>query len=155
MGDDTPSSGIRLSMGVILTLVLVMAGVGIFLLVKTGLNSGEKKVNEVTTNMDESYYTDYEGQTLKGSKVQTLVKQYTGYEISMKVITGSVKAGTVYNYKLSSGNKLDAAVQDNASLVSGVSNVTANNYINPNASFKCTLVRDSNDVITQMVFTQQ
>lgn len=154
MGDDAPSQGISFTIGLIVMLVLVSLGLGVFVTSRVMLSKGEKKLDNMNASLSESDYTEYENQTVKGSKVQTIVKQYATYDVSIKVVTGAVSSGTVYNYKLGSNNQLGSAVSDNTTLISGVTDVSATNYINPNANFKCTLVRDSNDAVTQMVFTQ-
>ena len=154
MGEDAPSKGLSLAVGVAVTLLLIAAGLAIFGVSRLMLSKSEKKMDNMNASLSEADYTEYENQTVKGSKVQTIVKQYATYDISIKVVTGAVKAGTVYNYKLGSNNQLGSEVSDNSTLISGVSDVSASNYINPNANFKCTLVRDSNDAVTQMVFTQ-
>ena len=154
MGEDAPSKGISFGTGLIVTLLLISIMLAVFGVARLMVSKGEKKMDNMNASLSEADYTEYENQTVRGSKVQTIVKQYATYDVSIKVVTGAVSAGTVYNYKLGSNNQLGSAVSDNSTLISGVSDVSASNYINPNANFKCTLVRDSNDAVTQMVFTQ-
>ena len=154
MGEDAPSKGISFGTGLIVTLLLISIMLAVFGVARLMVSKGEKKMDNMNASLSEADYTEYENQTVRGSKVQTIVKQYATYDVSIKVVTGAVSAGTVYNYKLGSNNQLGSAVSDNSTLISGVSDVSALNYINPNANFKCTLVRDSNDAVTQMVFTQ-
>ena len=102
----------------------------------------------MTTTLNETKYTDYNGQTITGNQVQALLNSWSNDEVAVEVKTKS-GSDVWYNYtddSLSSKSTAD---------VTEASKKTSTNYVNPSGKFLCTVNRNANNVITSVVFEQQ
>lgn len=146
--------------GLIITLLVLGTAFGIWFGVKPMITKVGKDVSNYGVILDESKYTDNDGQYMTGNQVISNLRTWSRDDVCIKVITKSNTAGTCYNYKnfdettgLAEADKLSST--DNNKLISSAGNKTAANYINPNAQFFCEIKRNQNDVIVAAVITQQ
>ncbi len=162
---DNVTKIIMIVAGVILTLLIVVVGFNFYTTTK---NAGDVAMNDVTdmSNMlNESKFTNIEGQTLSGSQVQSYLNTFSREEVSIAVITNS--GGPFYfNYTSSINATTTEAEVDFTSKITANSGTSyANNnavskkseacYVNPSGQFDCSLVRNTNGVIVGVVFDQQ
>ena len=122
-------------------------------------NEGKSAVNASTNNFNNmtSQYQDidkaiYDGATVQGSEVVSLIKKTINSEEYVSVLVNT-KAGakTYYNYRFK---------EDTATLVTtdGVKDIKDNKgeeqYINPSAQFSGQVYKDANNIIICIEFTQ-
>lgn len=148
MGESNSNVVIKMFAGIILTLLVVGLGFLIYRVGRNGVGTAMNEVENMNNTLSESKFTDYDGQNITGSQLQSLVNSWANDDVCIRVT--DMTASYVYNYddgKLAT----TANVLPNNS-VTRKSNV---NYINPSASFDVTVVRNTNGVIVGMEFVQE
>lgn len=151
-GEDT-NGLLRIVIGLIV--LLLVAGI-VFVVYRTGkhgVNNSLKQVDQLNTSLNESRYTDYEGQIVMGSQVISLLSNYKNDTIGITV------NGFSYNYNspsdaagLADSNKI--ASDTNNQNIGKAQKRGESNYISPSAEYTCTIIRDSsNNEIVRMDFT--
>jgi len=142
--------GLLLAAGTIITCIVIGLGFYIARSAKDTAASGAGQIGKLNAEFSESDKVIYDGMTVTGSEVVNALNRFRNDEIAIKVTTN--KGTTCYGKTLSA---------DNSSL-SGDSNAAITNtgkpadsaYINPNAQFAGSVVRDENDAIIGIVFVQ-
>ena len=147
-------------------LLLMAAGVVITCLVitvasqlaKTGKSDTQKATDQydsVVSGYNEVNLTIYEGETSSGTNVVEYLKMSfkelaQGHIYKIKVVTkGGTNAG---NQTYSSGNT-EATLKE--TLATYQKAKTSDNYINLSGEFTCTITRNANEMIEEVLFTQQ
>lgn len=154
MGNDDAREGIKIGVGLVITLIVIGIVFGVLAIGKMFVRKAENGIGAAATNMDNAAYTDYEEQTLSGSQVQSLLTQYAGQTVFVKTVSLSHKT-TMYNYSstTSLSSPIDSSTQNQRLANSTVKGKAE--YIEPNGKFKCSLTRDKNNTIIGVTFTQQ
>lgn len=154
------TGSMRLVVALIICLLVAGAMFGLWYIVKPMIGNASKDISEYGVILDESKYTDNDGQYLTGNQVMSYLRSWSNDDVCIKVVTKTNTAGTFYNYKnydettgLTDTDKLSST--ENNKLISSAGNKTSTNYINPNGQFFCKIVRNQNDVIIAAVLTQQ
>lgn len=151
--------------GVVISLLVILYGFNYFNVSKNVGDNAQEDVVEMGTMLNESKFTDIEGQTIKGSRVQSYLKSFAEEDVSIAVIT---KAGGPYYFNYASSinaSSTTAEVDFTSKITADSGNNYANNnavskkanacYVNPAGDFDVSLVRNSNGVIVGVVFAQQ
>ena len=146
--------GIWMGVGLIMLLLVVSIGFMVYRTGKTTADNALEQVNELNVMLDESKYTDYDGRTITGNQVQSVLSQFNGDTIYIKVVTKTNTAGTMYNYSDTALTILIAS-DTNATNIRNASVKGKTNYINPNGKFLGSIARDANESIVGLIFTQQ
>lgn len=142
-----------LIIGVIVGLVIA----GVAMLTKSGT-----KITATQTMIDETQYTSYDGQTVTGSQVSSLVRQWGNDEIG--VVVKTLSAGEIkFYYSLSGlnlseksaelGSEVDKSANKKA--LAAMTQKSENGYINPSAQFEVSVLRNKNDVLVGVYFEQK
>lgn len=138
--------------GAIVTILVIGIGISFYQKGKQASDSASDSMDQMTTVLNESTYTDLEGRSVFGNEVQSKVNAFANTEIAVEVITAT--STTWYNYSdQDMSNAVDA--NTNSANISSCKQKTATNYINPNAKFNVSLYRDANGTIKAVIFTQQ
>lgn len=145
--------GLEIFIGAVSVLTVLALASMVFFYMKEGQDVNSKasgKMTKLIAEMGESDLSMYDGVTVSGNEVVNAIKKFTNDEISVQVIN---KAGVQHNYIYSivDDSKLD--VRNTKSVQSAQVKGSAN-YINPTGQFKGELVRDKNDVLLGIRFTQ-
>lgn len=142
--------GLILAAGVIITCVVVGLGFYIAREAKDTATNGAGQITLLNSEFSNNDKTIYDGITVSGSEVLNAIKKFKDEEISVKVVTS--KSTTYYNYSLdSSGQNIE---NKSTSSVTDAKKAASKNYINPNGKFEGEVIRDSNDYIIGICFTQ-
>ena len=88
--------------------------------------------------------------TVTGSEVVNVVKRFEDNEVAVKVVTK--KSTAFYGYSLDANNELQTT---NVSSASKMQDLSSPLYVNPSGSFVGSILKDANDVVTGICFTQQ
>lgn len=114
------------------------------------VNIGSSKLTKLNSDLQDSDTTMYDGISISGSEVLNVIKNYSEEKVSVKVVTK--KSTTYYGYSVDAGNNLTTGATGS---LKKAESITDNQYINPTGSFKGSILKDSNDVATCLVFTQE
>lgn len=117
---------------------------------KTTGNIATKEHAKLQAELSDAEYDAYDGTVISGSEVINVVKKFDGESISVKVITK--KSTAYYGYSLDANNELKTG---STSSPSKMQEITSPLYVNPSGNFTGSLLKDSNDVITGICFTQE
>lgn len=137
--------------GVILAGLLIAWLVGIYKDKKQEADSGTQKINSVTSSMADFDLTVYDGASIKGESLIDLITELDnkGVQVSVGVKTLAGADVTYYNY-LYTSNNLGAVAT-----VTPTPNKAADGYITPTGNFIGDVIRNENDEIVCIEFTQQ
>lgn len=137
--------GILIGAGIVLTCIVVSIGFRVSRASITVSSNHSNKLDRLSSDINESDLTMYDGLEVNGSDVVNLIKKllgdYTSGEkapVSVQVITS--KSDSTY---------INGVAMEN------ISNFTDNKYISPIAIFDCKVVRNKNKVIVTLKFTQK
>ena len=114
------------------------------------VNIGSSKLTKFNSDLQDSDTAMYDGISISGSEVLNVIKNYSEEKVSVKVVTK--KSTTYYGYSVDAGNNLTTGATGS---LKKAESITGNQYINPTGSFKGSILKDSNDVATCLVFTQE
>lgn len=142
--------GLILAAGTIITCIVISLGFYISREAKSTASSGTQQINKINTEFAESDKVIYDGTCISGSEVVSVIQKFNNSATGVYVQTNSSSNYYIQFFDLKSG------------VVSGTSYTTysrdtdasSSNYINPYATFKGQVVRDSNDVIVGIAFRQ-
>ena len=133
--------------------IVVLALAAAFGLYKLGSTYMQKQTNIMVDTMaeaEESMFTSYENQTIKGSLVLNLVSQWKNQPVFIEVVNKGGQA-TAFNYTSADrSSPIDPATQSKDYL-----DATKAAFINPNGNFFVSITRDANSgMICGVKFTQ-
>lgn len=142
------SNALNIVVSIIIGLSIITFVIGaVAIALKVG-NKGLSKTTEISSNLDESSYTQYDGEIVTGDQVVGIIKTLANDTICVAVSNGNSTTNYIYNPDLQS--KATAKIAD-AQMTSKLAT-----YINPTSKFLGAVVRDTNtQAITQLTFTIQ
>ncbi len=138
----------------VFAVALTLGGVAAAIKYKNGAEDVSKaadgKMSSFQQEISESDLRMYDGTSISGSEVVSVIGRYEGKNLSVKVTTG--KGTYSYNYVLDANNNITTGTPTG---IDKARTITDNAYINPTGTFKGSILRDSNDVITGLAFVQE
>ncbi len=142
--------GLLLAAGTIITCIVISLGFYIAREARDTATDGAGQISKLNAEFNESDKSMYDGLKVSGSEVMNVITKFRNNELGIKVITN--KSTNYYNMCLrdedtSLGEVSKVSVKD----AQKPSNV---NYINPNAQFMGTVLRDANRTIIGLLFNQ-
>lgn len=142
--------GLMLAAGIIITCIIISLGFYIAREARDTASSGTGQINQLQAEFSDTSKTMYDGTEVSGSEVLNVIRKFSDDTMGIKVVTG--KSSVYYGYVFSES---DGALGDkSASSYKNAQDVTKQSYINPTGRFAGSVVRDTNGVITGLVFTQ-
>ena len=142
--------GLILAAGVIITCVVVGLGFYIAREAKDTASAGAGEISSLNSEFSENDKTIYDGMTVSGNEVLNAIRKFDGDSISIKVITN--KSTSYYINKLDTN---DSNLGEKSDLkVANAKNAGSTYYINPNGRFDGEVLRDGNNTIIGIKFTQ-
>lgn len=148
-----------LVVGIVLTLftiiivgVVILWGSGYFGQNKKTLDKSTAKIDKAIGSMSEFDLNVYDGRSIRGDALNKLVGDMTEDKVvvSIGVKTLGATAASYYNYGYEANNITPAKVTITPTPVK-----SADNYINPNGTFVGEVIKNVNDDIVCILFTQQ
>lgn len=143
--------GLMLAAGTIITCLVVGIAFYISREANATASSGMGQISTMNKEFSESDKVMYDGLDVTGAEVVNVINKYKNEEIAIKVTTK--KSTVYYNYLLTNSDK-DLGTVSNAS-VKDTQTITSNYYINQKAQFAGVVLRDTNDTIIGISFTQK
>ncbi|SFR76966.1 hypothetical protein [Anaeromicropila populeti] len=142
--------GLLLAAGTIITCIVISLGFFIAREARDTAAGGAGQISKLNAEFNESDKVMYDGLSVSGSEVINVINKFRNNELSVKVITN--KAAYYYNWLLKNG---DTELGENSSIsIKEAQKPTSDNYINPNAQFLGTILRDVNNAIIAIEFSQ-
>ncbi|MFG6327835.1 MAG: hypothetical protein K1W00_13395 [Lachnospiraceae bacterium] len=142
--------GLILAAGTIITCVVISLGFFISREAKETAANGANQINKLNSEFVESDKIIYDGAMVSGSEVVNVIKKMKTDEVGILVVTNKSSNYYGYEFDTSSGDLIKKTASDyEEACVS-----TNKKYINPYANFQGKVIRDQNDVITGIMFTQ-
>lgn len=145
--------GLLLAAGVIITCIVVGLGFYIAREARDTAANSTGQISKLNAEFTESDKTMYDGMNVSGSEVVNVVNKFKNDTMGI-VVTTNAGSTTYYGYNLTGtvdesklGSKSNSNVKD-------AQKITNENYINPNAQFSCTVLRDKNRAIVGLKFVQ-
>lgn len=149
--------GLLLAAGTIITCIVISLGFFIAREARDTAADGAGQISKLNAEFNESDKVMYDGLKVSGSEVINVINKFRNNTLAIKVVT---KRNTnFYNYKIDTNGS--PADDTNSALgsrsqtdVKDAQSPESIHYINPNAQFIGDVVRDVNNVIIGIIFTQ-
>lgn len=140
----------------IAAVVVVLAGLliawmaGLFKDKKQDLNSGTEKIDNTINSMADFDLQVYDGNTISGDTLTKLIGDYKSKDVKISIWVHTLDANdSYYNYSYASSN-IGAA-----STTAIPTSKSAAGYITPSGNFLGEILKNSNDEIVCLKFSQQ
>lgn len=145
--------GLLLAAGVIITCIVVGLGFYIAREARDTAANSTGQISKLNAEFTESDKTMYDGMSVSGSEVVNVVNKFKNDTMGI-VVTTNAGSTTYYGYNVTGTideSKLESKSNSN---IKDAQKITNGNYINPNAQFSCTVLRDKNRAIVGLKFVQ-
>lgn len=153
MGSNA-TAALKLGASVFLTIAFITIVVALFISSTDAVKEGQTQFSSIQTQLSQTRYNIYENTTLSGSQVMNAVRQFNN-ETQFGVYVQTGKNGVTYygNTFNQTTGEIDGTAK-NTNLLPAQDEAN-NNYINPSGKFKSSVVRDANNMVRGIVFTQK
>ena len=145
--------GLILAAGVIITCLVIGLGFYISREANAAATNGIGQISRMNKEFSEQDKVMYDGLEVTGSEVINAINKYKNENIAIKVITKKNTDGVYYNNYLTNNDK-EIGGTSNESVIEA-QKISNPNYINQKAQFRGSIIRDKNDTIIGIEFTQQ
>lgn len=143
--------GLILAAGTIITCVVISLGFYLSKEAQATATTGTSQIGKINSEFAESDKNIYDGAKVSGNEVVNAVKKLAGQEVGIFVITKSTTTFYGYEFDINTGALRTASKTD----ISKAGSSSSSTYINPYAMFQGEVVRNANNAITGIIFTQQ
>ncbi len=145
---------------VAITLAVITSG---FFILRQGqgiLKSSTSKISQISSDIEETEFTIYEDQEVSGSEVVNVVRKYDEERVGIFVATGKDPNGSWYiedidGTNFSSDDFVGEISSSGGNSISELIDTSNDEYVNPNGRFLGKVIRNENDSIIGLAFTQQ
>lgn len=148
---DNSLKGLILAAGTIITCIVISLGFYIAREARDTAASGAGQISKLNAEFNESDKVMYDGLNVSGSEVINVINKFSGGDISIIVHTN--KSSTQYDNMLD--DQMQTVIGESNASVKTAQNMTSTLYINPNAQFVGSIIRDKNHAIIAITFTQE
>jgi hypothetical protein len=145
--------GLLLAAGTIITCIIISLGFYIAREAKDTAATGAGQINKLNAEFADNSKTIYDGTEVSGSEVLNVIRKFQGEPFGVFVTTKKDTKGSYYGYVFDNEDGELGAVSGEDVLLA--KKESEEQYINPNARFLGTIVRDVNNTITGLTFNQQ
>lgn len=149
--------GLLLAAGTIITCIVISLGFFIAREARDTAADGAGQISKLNAEFNESDKIMYDGLTVSGSEVVNVINKFRNSNLS--VVVENNKGKTAYYYEVISksadgGAKTWSLGGKTQSDGYAVQNSSSASYINPNGQFIGDVIRDVNNVIIGIIFSQ-
>jgi hypothetical protein len=148
---DNSLKGLILAAGVIITCLVIGIGFYISREANATATSGVGQISKMNKDVSESDKSMYDGMDVSGSEVINIINKFKTDDISIKVKT---KKSIIYYIKNLTNTDTELGSTSSAS-VKDAQTISSVYYINQQAQFTGEVLRDANDTIIGLSFSQQ
>lgn len=147
---DNSLKGLILAAGTIITCIVISLGFYISREARDTAASGAGQISKLNAEFNESDKVMYDGLNVSGSEVVNVINKFKNGDIAIQVNT---KKTSVY-YDNVLDDTLSSVVGTSSASVKSAQKTSSNAYINPNAQFLGNIIRDVNNTIIGITFSQ-
>jgi len=146
--------GLLLAAGTIITCIVISLGFFIAREARDTAAGGAGEIGKLNAEFNESDKVMYDGLKVSGSEVVNVINKFCNKEMSIKVETK--KGKSYYNMELKENDTVlgSSLTSSNLASIKDAQNPMKGNYINPNAQFLGSVLRDTNYTIIGIYFSQ-
>lgn len=131
---ENVTTALKIAAAVVITILIIGIAFTIYNKSKSTTDSAMNQMDNLTTTLNESDFTQYDGATVTGTDVLNVINKYRNDILCVTVDNGRTETEYIYNSTLSAVSTNNIAdAKDRSNL---------NKYINPNASFVGEVIRD-------------
>lgn len=149
--------GLLLAAGTVITCIIIGLGFYISREARDTATKAAGQISKLNAEFSESDKIMYDSMAVSGTEVVNCINKFKNDEIGIIVNTKSTK-DVQYNRTLSASGTADKQVYKlggkSTNSVNNAQDVNHANHINPNGRFQGKILRDDNDVIVGIMFTQ-
>lgn len=142
--------GLLLAAGTIITCIVISLGFFISREAKETASNGANQIGKLNAEFLESDKVIYDGASVSGSEVINVIKKMQSEDVGICVVTKKTSKFYGFEFDAKTGEFGSKVSSDTESAVSSSSEY----YINPYVEFTGIVVRDVNNLITGIVFSQ-
>lgn len=141
--------GLLLAAGTIITCIVIGLGFYIAREARDTAAGGAGQISKLNAEFNESDKVMYDGLEVSGSEVINVINKFKNSNIGIRVATKKTTVSYIHllNDNQTLGGSSNASVKD-------AQKSENQNYINPNAQFFGEVIRDLNNTIIGIIFTQ-
>lgn len=110
------------------------------------------KISKLNSELTESDKTMYDGMDISGSEVLNVINKFKNEQLGIIVTTK--KSTTYYGYILTNTDLVYELGSKSSASLKEAKRIDSNTYVNSNAQFASTVLRDRNNVIVGLQFVQ-
>lgn len=147
---DNSLKGLILAAGTIITCIVISLGFYISREARDTAASGAGQISKLNAEFNESDKVMYDGLNVSGSEVVNVINKFKNGDIAIQVNTK--KCATYYDNVLD--DKQTEIIGKSSASVKTAQNSLSSSYINPNAQFLGSIIRDVNNTIIGIIFAQ-
>ena len=136
---EPSSTAVGILAGIVLMLLVISGAFIAYRNSKEGMSAANEKVSNMTNDMIESEWTQYEGQEILGSEVLSVIKHYKGNGTFVSVDNGN---GEVFYLYTDASLGTEMTSPEFAEALAKAKKRGGPEYINPNTRFVGEIVRD-------------
>ncbi|MVX63752.1 hypothetical protein GKZ28_08595 [Clostridium chromiireducens] len=137
MAGKESTEGISFAAGVVICIGVVSFGLMVYNVVTPMLSKGVKNTSAISQRISDSGYVQYDNGTKQGSEVISAINTQASDDLYIRVKTNSDSSGKTYT-----------------TTTYNVTDKDDDDYIEPTAKFDSELVKNTNDTVVGIVFTQ-
>ncbi|MGF9975484.1 hypothetical protein [Viridibacillus arvi] len=149
------SQALKLGAGLLLTLAIISLCVVVYSASTDPAKSSTSDFNGMASELKDQKYLSYDNTTVSGSQVINAIRRFSSEgkagNLGVQVVTGQGNSSWYFNSVSENGDSVTTSTSD----ISKLSDSVSPQYVNPSGTFDSIVVRDSNQVIRAIKFTQQ
>lgn len=142
--------GLILAAGTVITCLVITLGFYLSKEAQATAGTGTSKIEKINAEFAENDKMIYDDVQVSGNEVINAIKKFKGENIGISVTTNSEKVFYGYVFDLKTGELKSKSDKEYTQEITE----NSSEYINPFGTFKGKVIRNGNDVITGIIFTQ-
>ncbi|MEX3624890.1 hypothetical protein [Viridibacillus arvi] len=149
------TKALYLGAALFLAIALITIVVNIYSSSTEAAKAAPSSFSQLSTELKDQQFSAYDNTTVSGSQVINSIRRFStegnAGNMGLKITTGQNVSTWYYNTVSTDGNSVTKSSADNTEVTNSVST----QYVNPSGTFSAKIIRDSNQVIRAITFTQQ
>jgi hypothetical protein len=142
--------------GIFLAIALITIAVIMFISAQDATKTAQGNFSAIQTDLAQTSFTVYDNTVISGSQVLNALGRFQSTDqFGIQVKTGRNKTNGIWYGFTVDANGVVGAKQDKTTINDFAKNPADNNYVNPSGKFDAVLVRDTNNVVRAIIFTQK
>lgn len=158
---NNAQSALKVGAGLFLTIALITLVVALFISAQDATKSAQSNFSSIQQELDQTQFTVYDNTTVSGSQVINALRKFQDKgEFGVQVKTGKNTTGAWYFKTVDTTSPVGSpgygSIIGNATTgtLANALDESKADYVNPSGKFKAQIVKDNNNVIRGILFSQ-